>query len=43
MGVLGLLADAQTTIEPSNQQGNTIGTVRKYLSTIKDKMKLPTG
>ncbi|WP_375090288.1 response regulator transcription factor [Peribacillus sp. RS7] len=43
MGVLGLLADGQTTNEPSNQQRNPIGTVRKYFSTIKDKMKLPAG
>ncbi|MGE7767084.1 response regulator [Peribacillus sp. NPDC096540] len=43
MGVLGLLADAQTTNEPSNQQSNKMGTVRKYFSTIKDIMKLPTG
>ncbi|MFE3975301.1 MULTISPECIES: response regulator transcription factor [unclassified Peribacillus] len=43
MGVLGLLADGQTTLDPSNQQSNTIGTVRKYFSTIKDKMKLPAG
>jgi two-component system response regulator DesR len=43
MGVLGLLADGQSKIEPSNQQSGTIGTVRKYFSTIKDKMKLPAG
>ncbi|MBT2649812.1 response regulator transcription factor [Bacillus sp. ISL-34] len=43
MGVLGLLADGQSAIEPSNQQSGTIGTVRKYFSTIKDKMKLPAG
>ncbi|RRN67924.1 DNA-binding response regulator [Peribacillus simplex] len=43
MGVLGLLADGQTTLDPSNLQSNTIGTVRKYFSTIKDKMKLPAG
>ncbi|MGG6361779.1 response regulator [Peribacillus frigoritolerans] len=42
MGVLGLLADGPSNIEPSNQSG-TIGTVRKYFSTIKDKMKLPAG
>ncbi|MES9738248.1 response regulator transcription factor [Peribacillus frigoritolerans] len=41
-GVLGLLADGPSNIEPSNQSG-TIGTVRKYFSTIKDKMKLPAG
>lgn len=27
----------------SNQQRNTYGTVRHYISTIMDKMKLPTG
>ena len=43
MDVLGLLADGQITIDPSNQQSNTIGTVRKYFSTIMDKMRLPTG
>jgi two-component system, NarL family, response regulator DesR len=43
MEVLGLMADSPNTNEPSNQQNNMIGTVRKYLSTIKGKMKLPTG
>ncbi|MFD6210784.1 response regulator [Peribacillus sp. NPDC060253] len=43
MGMLGLLADGQTTIEPSDQPSKTIGTVRKYFSTIKEKMKLPAG
>ncbi|WP_026693512.1 response regulator [Peribacillus kribbensis] len=43
MEVLGLMADSPNSNEASNQQNNTIGTVRKYLSTIKGKMKLPTG
>lgn len=43
MEALELLADGQTTKETSNQQSNTIGTVRNYFSTIIDKMKLPTG
>jgi two-component system response regulator DesR len=43
MGVLGLLADGQSKMEASNKQSDTIGTVRKYFSTIKDKMKLPAG
>lgn len=41
--VLELLSDGQITNETSNQQSNTIGTVRNYFSRIMDKMKLPTG
>ena len=40
--VLKLLTDDQIKNETSNTQSNT-GTVRKYFSTIMDKMKLPTG
>ncbi|MNG35928.1 hypothetical protein D3C84_1228010 [compost metagenome] len=43
MEVLELLADSQIINETSNQQSNTIGTVRNYFLTIMDNMKLPTG
>jgi two-component system response regulator DesR len=39
MEALNLLDDNQST----NQQNNTIGSVRSYFSTIIDKIKLPTG
>jgi two-component system response regulator DesR len=41
--VLELLADSQITNEISNQQSNTIRTVKNYFSRIMDKIKLPTG
>jgi two-component system response regulator DesR len=43
MDVFELPADGQTINESSNQQGNKVGTVRNYFSTILDKIKLPTG
>lgn len=41
--VLEPLVLGSVPIERSNQPHNTMGTIKGYFSTIKDKMKLPTG
>jgi two-component system, NarL family, response regulator DesR len=43
VSVLEPLADGQMINDTSNQPSKTMGTVRNYFSTIRAKMKLPTG
>lgn len=43
MKVLELLTNDPIMNKTPNQQRNTMGTVRKYFSTILDKIKLPAG